>query len=310
MNILKPVFPITLLLCVCMACKSKPAEKEPAEEKKEAGATPVTITSPSIGTMSESVELNAVSAFLLKTFVKSSATGYLQTVNAELGRYVTKGQELFVVKTKESQNLGNTITSLDSSFHFNGDIHIKSPGTGFITQLNYRVGDYVQDAEQMAVITDTRSFVFLLDLPYELKPYLPGNREILLKLPDGTALNGHIDMAMPTVDAVSQTQSYVIKVNTDKQIPENLIAKVSLVKKSKSNTISLLKSAVLSDEIQSQFWIMKMIDSATAVKVPVKKGMENSDHVEILSPVLKATDKILLTGNYGLADTAKVIITQ
>ena len=147
MNILKPVFPIALLLCVCMACKSKPAEKEPAEEKKEAGATPVTITSPSMGTMSESVELNAVSAFLLKTFVKSSATGYLQTVNAELGRYVTKGQELFVVKTKESQNLGNTITSLDSSFHFNGDIHIKSPGTGFITQLNYRVGDYVQDAE-------------------------------------------------------------------------------------------------------------------------------------------------------------------
>ncbi len=310
MNILKPVFPIALLLCVCMACKSKPAEKEPAEEKKEAGATPVTITSPSMGTMSESVELNAVSAFLLKTFVKSSATGYLQTVNAELGRYVTKGQELFVVKTKESQNLGNTITSLDSSFHFNGDIHIKSPGTGFITQLNYRVGDYVQDAEQMAVITDTRSFVFLLDLPYELKPYLPGNREILLKLPDGTALNGHIDMAMPTVDAVSQTQSYVIKVNTDKQIPENLIAKVSLVKKSKSNTISLLKSAVLSDEIQSQFWIMKMTDSATAVKVPIKKGLETNDHVEILSPALKATDKILLTGNYGLPDTAKVTITQ
>ena len=117
-------------------------------------------------------------------------------------------------------------------------------------------------------------------------------------------------MAMPTVDAVSQTQNYIIKVNSNKPIPENLIAKVNLVKKFKGNTISLLKAAVLSDETQSAFWIMQMIDSTTAVKVPIKKGMETADHVEILLPHLKAGDKILLTGNYGLPDTAKVIIAQ
>jgi multidrug efflux pump subunit AcrA (membrane-fusion protein) len=309
---MKKILPAIAIICVLFSCKSEKEKTtaEPAEEKTPAGATPVTLTSPSTGSMTETVELNAVSSFLLKTYVKSSATGYLQTVNAEIGKYVTKGQDLFVVKTKESQNLGNIITGLDSSLHFNGEIHIKSPGTGFISQLNYRVGDYVQDAEQMATITDTRSFVFILDLPYELKPYLPGNRELQLKLPDGTILNGHIDMAMPTVDAVSQTQNYVIKVNSDKPIPENLIAKVNLVKKFRGNTISLLKAAVLSDETQSAFWIMQMIDSTTAVKVPIKKGMETADHVEILMPHLKASDKILLTGNYGLPDTAKVIIAQ
>ena len=309
---MKKILPAIALIVLLFSCKSEKEKTsaEPAEEKTPAGATPVTLTSPSTGSMTETVELNAVSSFLLKTYVKSSATGYLQTVNAEIGKYVTKGQELFVVKTKESQNLGNIITGLDSSLHFNGEIHIKSPGTGFISQLNYRVGDYVQDAEQMATITDSRSFVFILDLPYELKPYLPGNRELLLKLPDGTTLNGHIDMAMPTVDAVSQTQNYVIKVNSDKPIPENLIAKVNLVKKFRGNTISLLKGAVLSDETQTAFWIMQMIDSTTAVKVPIKKGMETADHVEILMPHLKASDKILLTGNYGLPDTAKVIIAQ
>ena len=312
MNFMKKILPAIALIVLLFSCKSEKEKTsaEPAEEKTPAGATPVTLTSPSTGSMTETVELNAVSSFLLKTYVKSSATGSLQTVNAEIGKYVTKGQELFVVKTKESQNLGNIITGLDSSLHFNGEIHIKSPGTGFISQLNYRVGDYVQDAEQMATITDSRSFVFILDLPYELKPYLPGNRELLLKLPDGTTLNGHIDMAMPTVDAVSQTQNYVIKVNSDKPIPENLIAKVNLVKKFRGNTISLLKGAVLSDETQTAFWIMQMIDSTTAVKVPIKKGMETADQVEILMPHLKASDKILLTGNYGLPDTAKVIIAQ
>lgn len=315
MNATKPILCILSLLFAFASCKPDPAKKETAEkpaaeEKTEAGSTPVTLTSPLTGDMAETVELNAVSAFLLKSYVKSSANGYLQIVNASLGKYVSKGQELFVLKTKEAQSLGNTINALDSSLHFDGVIHIKSPGTGYISQLNYRSGDYVQDAEQMATITDTRSFVFMLDLPYELKPYLPGNREIQLKLSDGTILNGHVDMAMPTVDAVSQTQSYVIKVNTEKQIPENLIAKVTLVKKSKSHTVSLPKSAVLTDEIQSRFWIMKMIDSITAVKVPVIKGLETIDHVEILSPTLYATDKILLTGNYGLPDTAKVTILK
>ena len=314
MRSLKNIMAFVLLAGLLSYCKPKAEEdkKEPAatEEKTASGATPVTLTEPLTGTMTDAVELNAVSSFLLKTTVKSNANGYLQLVNAEVGRYVTRGQELFIVKTKEAQSLGTTITSLDTSLHFDGVIHIKSPGTGYITQLNYRSGDYVQDGEQLLTITDTKSFVFILNLPYELKPYLPANRELQLKLADGTILNGHVDMALPTVDAVSQTQNYVIKVNTDKQIPENLIAKVSLVKNAKSNTVSLLKSAVLTDEIQSQFWIMKMIDSATAVKVPVTKGLETADKVEILSPVLKATDKILLTGNYGLPDTAKVTVIK
>jgi hypothetical protein len=310
MTVIKNLVPVAFLLCALGACKSSTkTEVTVAEEQSETG-TPVTLTGPITGNMSETVELSAVSSFQLKTFVKSSATGYLQLVNAQMGRYVTKGQELFVVKTKEAQALGNLINRLDSNLHFNGTIHIKSPGTGYITQLNYRSGDYVQDGEQMAVITDTRSFVFILALPYELRPYLPANRSVLVRLPDQTVLNGYIDMALPTVDSVSQTQNYTIRVSSPRQIPENLIAKVSLVKNAHTNALSLLKSAVLTDEVQSQFWIMKMIDSVTAVKVPVIKGLETADKVEILSPKLNASDKILLTGNYGLADTAKVMVIK
>lgn len=306
-------FKNSFIFCICFlaACKSTPEKVEkPTEEKNETISTPVTITSPINGNLSETVELNAVSAFLLKSYVKSSSNGYLEEVNASLGKFVNKGDLLFLIKTKESQSLGNTISKLDTSLHFSGVISIKSPGTGYITQINYRAGDYVQDGEQMAVITDTRSFVFLLDLPYELKPYLSLHQSIQLKLPDGTILDGTVSNAMPTVDAVSQTQSFVIKVNSTKQIPENLIAKVSLVKTAKNNTVSLLKTAVLSDETQSEFWIMQLIDSVTAVKIPIKKGLENATSVEILSPVLKPSDKILLTGNYGLPDTAKVTIIQ
>jgi hypothetical protein len=231
-------------------------------------------------------------------------------VYARPGRFVTKGQDLFVIRTKESQSLGNTISGLDSSLHFDGLIHIKAPGSGYVIGLAYKAGDYVQDGEQLAVISDAASFVFLLNLPYELKPFIPANKQFILKLPDSTQLTGYLDASMPVLDSASQTQSYQIRVSTHLNLPENLIAKVTLVKQTKAHAITLPKSAVLSDEMQTAFWIMKMMDSTTAVKVPVTKGMESATAVEILSPALKASDKVLLTGNYGLPDTAKVLMTE
>ena len=74
--------------------------------------------------------------------------------------------------------------------------------------------------------------------------------------------------------------------------------------------VSLPREAVLADESQSSFWVMKMIDSTTAVKVEIVKGMETSDRIEIVSPAFNKNDKIVLSGNYGLADTAKVKVTK
>ena len=152
--------------------------------------------------------------------------------------------------------------------------------------------------------------IFLFDLPYELKPYLPNNKIVQLHLPDSTLLNGVLQAPLPVADSATQTQRYIIHVNSSEPIPENLIAKVYLIKTAKQNAIALPKAAVLSDEVQSEFWIMKMLNDSTAVKVPVKKGMETKDNVEIVSPPLSSTDKILLTGNYGLPDTAKVKVMK
>lgn len=272
--------------------------------------TPVTVTHPQKASMSETVQVNAVSSFLLKTFAKSTANGYLQAVNVHMGDFVTKGQTLFVIKTKEAEALGNTINSIDTSLHFEGTVSIKSPGSGYITQLTYTAGNYVQDGEQLAEITDNRSFVFILDLPYELKPYLAANQTVDLHLPDSTVLSAYVASALPSVDSVAQTQRYILKTNSAKNIPANLIAKVNIVKSQKINTVSLPKEAVLSNETQSEYWIMKMINDSTAVKVVVTKGLENKTSVEIVAPPLSANDTILLTGNYGLPDTAKVKITR
>lgn len=291
------------------ACKSS-GDNADEDVSAEDAVTPVTITHPTQGNLNETVELNATSAFMLKTFVKSNAIGYLQSSGIKVGDYVNKGQTLFTIKTKEAVALGNTINNLDTSLHFEGVIKVKSPISGYVSQLNNAAGGYVQDGEQLAEITDQSSFAFLLDLPYELKSYLSQNKTVQLRLADSTILNGYIQSALPTVDSVAQTQRYIIKVKTDKLIPENLVAKVQLVKQQITNATLLPKPAVLSNEEQTEFWVMKLLNDSVAVKTDIKKGIESNGNIQILEPPLNDSDRIILTGNYGLSDTAKINIVK
>ena len=110
--------------------------------------------------------------FLQKSFVKSNMNGYVRSVDTKIGSNVYKGEIIFSVKTKESESLGNAITKLDSSFKFSGTGIIKAGANGYITALDHQSGDYVQDGEQLAVISDAASFAFVLNLPYELNKFV------------------------------------------------------------------------------------------------------------------------------------------
>jgi len=299
---------IVVLLAVLAACKQgggAAAEEDPPAETVQ---TPVSVTAVDIGPLVQYIELNATSSFMQKNYVKANANGYLRSNFTQPGQFVNAGQVLFTITTKEAQSIGNAVNKLDSSFRFSGVNTLRAESRGFITQLDHQAGDYVQDGDQLAVISDLKSFAFLLDLPYELRPYIQGNKTVEVLLPDSEKLAGTISRTLPTVDPASQTQGLVIKVNASHPIPENLVAKVRIIKLSKASAVTLPKAAVLADETQTSFWIMKMTDSVTAVKVPVTKGIETNDRIEIITPPLTTADRILLTGNYGLADTAKVKI--
>ena len=297
-----------ILGAILSSCQSKKTEETIIEEEQET-ITPVTVTSLATEPMVEYIELNATSAFLQQAFVKASSNGYVQSVNTEVGKMVSSQQKVFVLKTKEAQSIGNAINALDSTFKFFGIINIKAGTTGYISEINHEPGDYVQEGEQLAVINDLNSFVFILNLPYELRQYVMNKDYVELLLPDGKKMMARISSAMPIVDSASQTQNIILKVN-EKNLPINLIGKVRIIKTEKTAAVSLPKQSVLSDETQTIFWVMKLIDDSTATKVRVTKGLEINDRIEILSPKFLTSDKFLLTGNYGLADTARIKIVE
>ncbi|WP_051929392.1 efflux RND transporter periplasmic adaptor subunit [Flavobacterium sp. 83] len=301
----KPILFFILIALFFISCKNS----NEAEKVIDA-SVPVTLTAIDTSSIESYIDLNATATYLVKNVIKANATGYLNSVNVAPNDYVSNGAALFSITTREAKVLGNTINKIDPSLNFGGAIKVRANTNGFVTSVNVQQGDYVQDGDALVTINDTNSFAIVLSLPYEFKKYVSINEELTVILPDSTLIKTKVQKYMPTVDATSQTQSVILKVIGKHDIPENLIVKVRINKSSNSKSISLPKAAVLSNETETDFWIMKLINTNTAIKIPIKKGVETQDKVEILAPVLTAEDKILLSGNYGVADTIKVKVIK
>ena len=301
----KSILYFILISTFFTSCKGTSEAEKPID-----ASVPVTVTTIDTSGIASYIDLNATATYLVKNTIKANATGYLNSVNVAVNDFVTNGRELFSIKTREAKVLGNTINKIDPTLNFGGAIRVRSNTNGIVTMVNVQQGDYVQDGDALVTINDTKSFGIVLSVPYELKKHIAVGQQFNVALPDGTTREATVQKFMPTVDAASQTQNVVLKINGKQDIPENLIVKVRIKKSSNSKTISLPKSAVLSDETETDFWIMKMINSNTAIKIPIKKGIQTEDKIEILSPVLTREDKILLTGNFGVADTIKVKVIE
>ncbi len=272
-------------------------------------STPVTVTAIEITPISDIVSFNAVSVYQRKNIVKSNINGYIYKSYVNQGDIVKIGQLLYDIKTKEGDALSK-FASKDSTLNFKGSLAVVSPTSGVVIEANKQTNDYISDGEQLCILAVQSSFVFVLNVPFEQNKYAVTGKKCTVFLPDSTVLDGTITGRLSTVDPVSQTQSFIIRSNTNSVLPENLSVQVQIVKSSKTSAQVIDKLSVLSDETMENFWVMKLIDDSTAVRTAIKPGISTGSKIEILSPVFSTGDRIINKGNYGLSDTAFVNIIQ
>ncbi len=269
---------------------------------------PITITHPMMAPISEGMILTATSSYQRKNIVSAPMQGYVLHIDVAIGDHVSKGQPIFIMQTKESHALMGAVP--DSLKDFTGKITIPASASGIVTSILRQSGDYVQDGEQLCIVSDVGSFAFVLSVPYDYNRFMRMGELCTLILPDSMHIEAHIEKKLSTVDAASQTQNYLVVPSSGVTVPENVIAQVTLPTIQRSNALTVPKQAVLADETMQNFWVMQLNNDSIAIKVPVKKGIENDIAVEILSPLFRAQDRLVLTGNYGMEDTALVMIKE
>ncbi len=293
---------IIVLLSLIISCSS-----DPKTTSADTVGTPVKVALPSTASMTDYMSFNANTVFMKKEIVRSTFQGFIQKVYKNIGDYVNAGDVVFQIITKEAYASDSLRVKLSDEV-FSGVVNIKSKTSGILTELNYNVGDFVSDGEQLAVISNPHSLAVLLNVPYQHISKIKLKSSCILVFPNGKQMNGVISKSLPSVDPVSQTQTFLIDFGDGKEIPANLNLEVKIPVNVIKNAVVLPKSAVQTDETLTEFWIMKLLNDTTAVKIPITKGIENDSLVQIINPKLSFNEKVISDGAYGLPDTAKVVV--
>jgi hypothetical protein len=296
---------VIILATVFYSCHNSKTSVKPAIISR----TPVTIVNPLYSNISDSSDFPAITTYLKRHIIRSSIAGVIESVSIVQGGNTNRGREAFTIRTKEAAVLGNNQPA-DTANGVNGFVKLQSPHDGIVSSVAHQKGDFVKEGDELAVIADNKSLVFILEVPFEIAGTVNINSTCSLQLPDYTRMKGKITGRFPEMDKQNQTVSFIVDAGNISRLPENLIASGLIAKTEKKNVQALPRQALLGNETQTKFWVMVLSNDSTAVKVEVKKGIKNGNIVEILEPVFQRNDRILITGNYGLPDTAAVIVGE
>jgi biotin carboxyl carrier protein len=292
----KILFFIPLIL---LSCSHQPNNNDTMKPR-----TAVTITQVSQGTFNDSIILSATTAYLNKSTITAPIASFVTKVFVEQGTRVQAGQPLFRLESKERNALG-----LDDN-NSAGIIYIKATTSGIITLVKQQGGDYVTEGAILCEIANQNSLVFEINVPYEYTQYVAGGKNCTITLPDGKVLNAQIGSPMASMNTASQSQLYKAKANVG-FLPEGLIAKVSILKKASVSSSQILpRQAVQCDVSMQKYWIMRLANDSLAVKQEVQVGNGDKSNIEILSPVLSPSERIVLDGSYAMEDSTLVKIIK
>jgi len=262
------------------------------------------------GGMQDEVTLQATSLYLRKNVVTAPVPCFVVRVNIKLGDQVNTGMTLFDLITKEGRALANQPVMGDSSLKNFGNIRVRANSQGIISTLDRQQGDYVLEGSPLCTIAESKNLAFQVNVPFEYNQYIKDGTQCEIVLPDNRRLKGVVSATLTTMNSIAQTQQFIIKPLTNFLIPEGLIVNVLITTAKRNNVQVLPKSCILSDEIMENFWVMKLINDSTAVKISIKPGLKTDSTMEIKQPTFKTSDLFLSKGNYGLADTALVNVVK
>jgi hypothetical protein len=295
---------LTTVLSLLLSCKSKQVEQS---EEIVVPKAAVKVTSLFRGNIENQLVLNGKTVFLKKNQLVAPISGYITAVHVKYGDKVQEGSIMFEMQTRENKAFQMAGQS-DSDF---GKISVQAATSVMVNQpVTLEVGAYVVEGTLLCSLVDISDLLVQVNVPYENHNLIKPGMRCRLFLPDNSQIEGNVFQISPFIDETSQTQEVLIKPAGSRSLPENMNLTAAFLKSVSAETLLLPKKALLTNETQDEFWVMKIVNDSIAVIIPVKMGIRNDSLIEILSTDLTPSDKIILEGGYGLEDSSLVNIVK
>lgn len=295
-------FIICFLLSSFVACNSSIEEV-----KEQKVAINVSAEQVKKNDINQYLVFNGVTIYQKKEMIRSNVTGYISRMKFKVGDFIGNGQTFATIRSKEQDALREAGRADSSLMKFITPLFVKCNSSGNITLLNITENDYVAEGDILATVSQTKSLVVQVNVPYEYVDFVKIGTPCQIFLQNNKVINSRISGVLSTIDPVSQSQVFVIALPAE-NLPENLNVQVKVLYKQAKSVISVPKNALQTNELLTEFWVMKVENDSIAKKVNVMTLVENDSLVQVISSELKINDWIITEGAYQMQDSTYVKI--
>ena len=295
---------IFLVILAFTSCKKK---AQAVSEKK----APINVVAVEVqeNDIKEYLTFNGVTQYQKKENIRSNVTGYMSWMKFNIGDNIRNGQTFASIRTKEQDALKEAV-KIDSSLgKFINPITIRSNATGVITTLNITTNDYVAEGDILATVVQPKSLVVQVNVPFEYEDAVAVGTLCEIILQNEASITAKITGTLPNIDPVAQSQTFIIAL-PDVELPENLNVQVKTIYKEDTTAMTIPKKALQTNELLTDFWVMKVINDSVALKQHVTPLLRNDSLVQIQSGGLNINDLVITEGAYQMQDSTIVSIKR
>lgn len=280
------------------------ASKQQAKEEEVVVKTDVKVVSPTIGNAEHLIRCQAVTRYMQTNEIRNQLAGKVIQINCVVAGTIRTGQALFVIQPQEAAALKKS--KFNNQFLNGLSDTIYSFLKGQVKNLNVQVGDFVQPGDILASCIRSNSMRIIAYIPVEQVPVIEKIKRCSILLPDGTSVEGTVSGQLPSAEAQNQTLSYLIEPKATINLSENINLTVEFTAEQLQDALFVPENAVLGNEEQTSFWVMKLLNDSICTKVQVEKGLKRDKMVQLIGSVLNVSDRVISEGAYGLADSARI----
>jgi HlyD family secretion protein len=183
---------------------------------------------------------------------------------------------------------------------------IRTPINGWITDRPLYPGEMAAAGTPLLTVMDTSQVIAKAHIPQSEAALLsPGGKATITVPGLEKPVEGKITVVSPALDPNSTTVEVWVQAKNPKQeLKPGTSVELSLSGKALPNTLAVPAAAVQPGPDGSTV-VMLLGEDGRAHQTPVHTGVKQDDDIQIIDGV-KAGDKVILSGAYGLPDKTKV----
>lgn len=295
---------------------------------------PVEISTVKSGNVRDVVRATGTTDVLRKQKVVTPVSGVVLSLNVLEGTAVHTGDLLAVIRTRESQAAmeGARILSSASSTDkqkkdaqraqqladiLQSTVTVRANFDGIVASRSVMQGELVAEQAELLTLIDPASVVFVMQVPLASMQRVRPGLEARVHFPTIPSLNfpAAVDAISPQTDP--QTQAVRVRLRfqhlTEQQqgiLKTDMLGEGEIITVARSGVLLVPRKALLRDDETNSYSVVVMTGDSLAIAVRVTIGVVTDSTAEVAAASLRAGMNVIVTGNYGLADSTKVIVTH